>query len=568
MTEPRTQGAIGALVCSFFLILCAPATAQTPSADLVLHRGKILTVDRSFAVAQAVAVRGERILAVGSNADIDRMIGPGTRVIDLGGRTVVPGLIDSHLHTMVGAVNELAVSFADAKSIKDVQDALAKRAAETPSGKWILGSSFWHESQLAEGRLPTRGEIDAVVPNNPVHIARGGHVVVANTLALKLAGITKETPDPEGGVIVRDKVTGEPTGVLFENPAFMLVRKLIPSFTRDERIKGIKAFSAKLNAVGITSTVEPGLQPDEIAAFMELWRQGGMTTRVHLLRRLNTLADVKSLSMFAPNFGDDWLKLGGFKYLMDGGIEGAHMHDPYRLVEGEQNDPNYVGKMLLPTGGVDELREMLLAAAEGNWQVQVHAVGDATVSTAIDLFEQVNQKYPLRDLRWAIMHIFLPSPAGLEKMKQMGIRATVQDHPTKLGHNMLRYWGQSRAAASIPVRAILDAGIATGGGSDAPVVGWNPFESIWWMVTRKTLTDDAPLGPDQAISREEALRLYTMGSADVEFWEDRLGSIEARKLADLVVLSDDFMSVAADRIRDIKVLTTMAGGKVVYGQLP
>jgi len=544
--------------------LTGVAAAQGVPADTVLHHGKVVTVDRAFSIAQAVAIAGDRVVAVGSDADVDKLIGPSTKVLDLAGRTAIPGLNDSHLHTMVGAANELSVSLAEAKSIKDVQDALARRAAETPPGKWILGSSGWHESQLKEGRLPTRQELDAVTPNNPVHIARGGHVVVANSAALKLAGITKDTPDPAGGVIVRDKTTGEPTGALFENPAFMLVRKLIPPLTRDERIKGLKAFIAKLNASGVTATVEPGLQPDEIAAYMELWRQGGMTHRVHILRRIAKLDDLKTLDLLAPNFGDDYLKIGGFKYLMDGGIEGAAMSEPYRIVEGEQNDPNYTGKMLLPPGGMDELKQMFLTAARSGWQVQVHAVGDATITSLVDLLAQVDRERPLKDLRWAVMHIFLPTPHALDEIKRMGVWTTVQDHPIKLGHNMLRYWGPERAARAIPVRSILAKGIPTGGGTDAPVVDYDPFESLWWMVTRKTLTDDKPLGPDEAISREDALRLYTMGSAAVEFWEDKLGSIEPHKLADITVLSEDYLTVPADRIKDIKAVLTIVGGKIVY----
>jgi predicted amidohydrolase YtcJ len=536
------------------------------SADIVLRGGRIVTVDRDFSIAQAVAVQGDRIMAVGEDSDVEALIGPATRVIDLAGRTVIPGLRDSHIHTMGGAADELAVSLAEARNMRDVQKAFAARVATTPPGAWVLGGSGWHESQLAEGRLPVRQELDAVTPDNPVFLRRGGHVAVANSAALKLAGIAKETADPNGGVIVRD-ASGEPTGVLVERSAFSLVARLIPAPTRADRIRGLKLYIAKLNSKGVVATIEPGLNLEEIAAYMELWREGAMTTRVRLLQRINGLDDVTAFSsVLAPNFGDDWLRIGGFKYMSDGGVEAGFLSEPYRIVEGEQTDPAFVGKMMLPPGGIDELRLMFEAAAERGWQVQVHTVGDAAITAIVDLIEEVDRKHPVRDLRWTIMHIFLPTQESLDKIKRMGLRTTVQDHPVKLGHNMVRYWGEERAARSIPVRTILEMGIPTGGGTDAPVVDWNPFESMWWMTTRQIFAAGKirVLGPEEAISREQALRLYTMGSADIEFMEDRAGSIEKRKLADLAVLSDDLLTVPDDAMRGISAVLTMVGGRIVH----
>jgi hypothetical protein len=288
-----------------------------------------------------------------------------------------------------------------------------------------------------------------------------------------------------------------------------------------------------------------------------------------LLQRVNGLEDVAALSsVLAPNFGDDWLRIGGFKCMNDGGIEAAFMSERYQVVEGEQNDPDFVGKLILPAGGLDELRQMFMTAAERGWQVQVHAVGDATITTIVDLMEEVDGKFPLRDLRWTIMHIFLPTEAALDKIKRLGLYVTVQDHPVKLGHNMTRYWGEERAARSIPVRSILARDIPAGGGTDAPVVDWNPFESMWWMTTRQVFAQGATrvLGPEEAITREEALRLYTMGSAGNAFMEDRIGSLEPRKYADLAVLSEDFLTAPDDKLRDIRSLMTMVGGKIVHEQ--
>ncbi len=260
------------------------------AADMVLRGGAVMTFDARSTRTRAVAIRADRILALGEEAEA--LIGTGTTVIDLGGRTVIPGLFDSHIHTIGGALNELAVSFEDARSIADVQAAIAARAATVAPGAWIEGGSGWHESQLAEGRLPVRQELDAVAPDNPVLIKRGGHVVVANSAALARAGITAATPDPKGGVIVRDAATREPTGVLFERPAFTLVLKHVPLPSRADYVAGLKKFTAKLNSRGITSTLEPGINLEEIAAYMELWRQKAMTTRVRILQRVGCVDDV------------------------------------------------------------------------------------------------------------------------------------------------------------------------------------------------------------------------------------------------------------------------------------
>jgi hypothetical protein len=542
-------------------------SGATIEADLVLRAGKILTVDERSSIASALAIRGDRIVAVGDDAAVKPLIGAKTRIVDLKGRTVIPGLHDSHMHTMNGGQNELAVSLAQARSIKDVQTAFAARAATTTKGAWILGGSGWHENQLAEGRLPVRQELDAVTPDNPVYLRRGGHVAVVNSIGLKLANITKDTPDLRNGIILRDPASGEPTGVLVERAAFNMVLNLVPPPSRDDRVKGLKLFNAKLNRFGITATLEPGLSLDEIAAYMELWRQGGMTTRVRILQRVFGADDVLNLSQFlAPDFGDDWLRVGGFKYSADGGIEGAALKERYRLVEGEQNDPDYYGKLVTPPGGRDEFRQMLENAAARGWQFQVHNVGDAAIAHTVGVMEELAERYPLDVMRWVIVHIFLPSQESLAKIKRLGLSTTVQDHPVSLGYNMLRFWGEERAAKSIPVRSITSLGIPTGGGTDGPTVDWNPFKSLWWMTTRQVVVNDKllKLGPDEAIGREDALRLYTMGSARVGFMEDKIGSLEPGKLADLAVLSDDYMSVKDDALLDLRSVMTTVGGKIVH----
>ena len=536
-------------------------------ATTILRNACILTMDPAFGTAQSIAIGGNRILATGSDADIASLADGSTRIIDLHGATVIPGLRDSHMHTLAAARNIFDVALEDARSLADVNAALAARVAVTKPGDWVLASSGWHEGQIVEGRMPTRQELDRISPDHPVYIPRGGHVGVANSAALALAGIGRDTPDPKGGVIVRD-AAGEPTGFLVEGPAMNLVRRLLPPVSRERLTEGLARFGGVLASLGVTATTEPGSTPDEIAAYMDLWRTGDMKHRVRIMQWATGLADVKSRSsVIAPNFGDDWLRIGGFKTLYDGGVEGAWTYDPYQVVEGEQPDPAFRGKLLGPAGGDAEALEMFRLAASRGWQFQVHVVGDATTDHVLGLWETVAREYPIANLRWTLMHVMLARPQALDRIKALGIQVTLQDQSVRLANNMIRYWGPERAGWCTPVRAVLDRGIPAGAGTDAPVAHWNPFVALWWMVTRRVEVRGqitAPLGPDQAVSRQQALRLYTTGSAAVDFMEDRAGSLEAGKLADLVVLSDDYLTVPEDRIRDLRSTLTMVDGRIVH----
>lgn len=550
-------------LCVLGLALQAHAH-EADTADYVFRSGKIVTVDADFRIRQALAVKGDHIVAVGTDEEIDGLIGRHTKIIDLAGRTVIPGLIDSHLHATFGAANEFVVSLNGVESVADIQARIARRVAQVKADEWIATSGDWHESQIEEGRLPTRREIDAVAPNNPVFIPRGGHVAVANSRALALAGVDKNTADPEGGVIVRDG-TGEPTGVLVEGSAVTLVRRLVPALTQEQRVRGLEIYTAKLLSAGITSIVDPGMTPPDLAAYSELRRTDKLQLRVSALLFARTLADMQKLEPAITAFpNDEWLNVSGFKLGLDGGVEGAYLHEPYRIVAGEQDNPAFVGKLLLPPGGAVELRDMLLFAGRSKLQVQVHVVGDVAIDRLLDAVNQVDGEVHPGELRWVVVHAFLPTAAAIERIKDLGLYVAMQDHPVALGHNMIRYWGEDRAARAIPIRSMLSARIPVGGGTDAPIVDPNPFVSMWWMVTRATLPKGVVLGAGEAISREDALRIYTMGSARIKRMEDRIGSLEPRKLADLVVLSEDVLGVPPERIRHIRSLLTMVGGKIVH----
>jgi len=541
------------------------AAAWNPDADAVLYNGKILTVDKNFSVVDSVAIKDGKFMAVGKKKEVIQYAGDHTRKIDLKGKTVIPGLIDSHNHMMRTGVSFLKdVQLNDCKTMDDVLQAIGKRAKELGPGKWVVTSGQWHESQLSEKRLPTRLELDSVTPDNPVYVARGGHTTVVNSKAFEIAGITKETPDPPGGEFKRDPVTGDLTGLLFERPAQGMILKHLPPTTYDEVLEGISFVMKKYNEYGITGVVEPGFYvgPSSFKPYFEIWKKGELTVRVRLLIRAWKPEDVRKCSTYLyQDFGDDMLKISGIKMLLDGGVETALLKEPYQIVHGEQEKEDYHGVQVLST---ENLRGICRLAAENGWHVETHAVGDAAIELLVDTYAEVDRDIPIRDLRWTVMHIFLPTQRTIDKMKQIGIWCTTQDHPTYLGANQVKYWGEKRGAYAIPNRKLLDEGFIVGGGSDSNVVNFDPYLSLWWMVTRKTITAGT-LGPDQRVSREEALRMYTMYSAHFSFEENIRGSIEPGKLADLVVLDRDYLTCPEDEIREMRPVATMLGGKFVYG---
>lgn len=532
-------------------------------ADLIVRGGAIHTMSERLGTVEAAAIREGRFIAVGDLATVNTFAGPQTTVVDLDGRTVVPGLIDSHLHQIMLAMNLPAVDLLPARTIADVQARIADRAAVTPPGEWVVASSGWHEGILEEGRMPTRFELDVAAPEHPVLVPRGGHVVTANSAALNAAGITDDTPDPPGGVIVRDE-SGMATGVLLETAAGF-VRRVAPPPPAPETVANLLVDAmALLNSYGIVGVVDPAVDQQVAEIYKRLRDDGRMTVRTDVLPKADSLEDTqRTIAYLLAQTSDDMLRFPGIKYMLDGGVEGARMHEPYCIVPGEQPHSDYRGLLLTPTGGRDELVAAFTAAAEAGLQVQTHGVGDAAIDFIAEIYEAVAATHDIEPLNWCLMHVFLPTEGALRALKKAGIRLTVQDHPVLLGHNQRRWWGDERAAAAIPIRTLLDAGFEVGGGSDGPVVPVDPFLSMWWMVTRGTLKGDV-LGPEHAISAAEALSLYTVNNARILGVSADRGTIEPGKRADLTVLSQDILAIEPDAIRSTRALMTMLGGRVVY----
>jgi len=539
---------------------------MTTTPHTIFHNARIYTVDADFAVVQAASIRDGRFDCVGSDADVLATAGPDTRRVDLGGRTVVPGLFDSHLHLFMTGMEAPRVPLIDCRSVADLQAAIAERASTTPKGEWIIGRMGWHESLLKENRMPTRDELDSAAPDHPVFVPRGGHVGSANSAALALAGMDETTEDPAGGLIVREIGSRRPTGLLLEKAVYKLRAVLPPPPPVETEKSLLRDAMGLLNSYGIVATMDPGLNPHQISIYSALRDEKALTVRTDLMFRANNLAETEKGVTFADFEDDAMLRFVGIKFMLDGGVEGALHYEPYQIVPGEQNDPEYRGLSLLPPGGEAEFVDCLKLAARAGLQVQTHGVGDDCIDTIIRSYIAASEDHPIKDLRWVLMHMHNPTQEVFARIREADILVTAQNQSVLLGANKVKWWGRERAEWSTPIRRMIDEGLLVGGGTDGPIVPIDPFICMWWMVTRQTLQGDC-LGPEQGISVREALELYTINNARIMGVVADRGSIKAGKLADLVVLDQNFLECAPDRIRDTKALLTVLGGDVVYGDL-
>jgi len=537
------------------------ALAAAP--DAIYVNGKIVTVDARFSIASAFAVAGDKFTAVGSNDEIRKLVGPATRVIDLGGRTVTPGFADSHLH---GAGGGPGVDLSAARSLGDVYAAIAQRVKAAPPDEVIVSNSDWHEAQLKEQRLPLRKDLDAVAPKNPVVLVRGGHEYILNSAALTKWHIEKTTQAPEGGQISRYS-DGEPNGELMDR-ARTLVTLPAPAMTTEEQIESWSTQFRKLNAAGLTSVRQPGISLDQYRLFQEMKRRGLLTMRLNILLSAPANPDAAKVRAFIEGAGvkadegDEWLRVGGMKLLIDGGFEGGLMREPYREPYGK--DGTYRGLRLITA---DRYTEIVKELNRLGWRVGTHAVGDAAIDQVLAGYEAANAERPIAGRRWAIEHGFIPREEQFAKMKALGLVVTVQDHLYLAGPVLVRYWGPDRAGWVTPVRAYLDHGVRAAAGTDSPVVPFPPLWTMYHFISRDTISGGV-LGADQKITRAEALRLSTADNSYLTFEEKTKGSIEARKLADFVVLAEDFLTVPDRRIEQMKVSMTVVGGKAVFATSP
>jgi predicted amidohydrolase YtcJ len=539
------------------------ALAQAGPADLIIRDAHIVTVDPRFSTASAAAIRGGRFIAVGSDADVLKTGGPNTRVVDLHGQTVLPGFDDTHVHLTAGKDLEIQVDLTHIRSIKDIQAALAARVKQSKPGEWIVGTRGWWEYQLAEGRLPTRADLDAVAPNNPVSIP-GPHYAIVNSLVLKLAGVTRTTPDPQGGQIYKD-ATGEPTGLLMDN-AGRFVRKFMPQATEAQKIAGMKRVLALVNSHGLTSAGDPSGSVEDAAMYRRLRDQGLLTVRLDFAYNIDPAepldkaeAELKAL----PKPGTDGDGMFRSDEIGETGLDGAELT---ALLEHDYpGKPGYRGLQKVPT---EQFKRFAALVAKYGYRLRPHAVGDAAIDEALDAFEYANSQTPLTGRRWMIDHAFLLGPQHYDRVKRLGLIINSQYmHNYELGALILKAWQRPLADRSEPYREWLQNGLMFAGGSDGPISYYaEPLLEVYGEVTRGSQWGGR-LGPDQGISREDAIRSVTVNGAYTTFEEKVKGSIEPGKFADFVILSGDIMKVPAEQIRNLKVLATVLGGRTVYGTL-
>lgn len=532
--------------------------AQTAVISLAIVNARVWTGDARHPWADAVAVDGARIAAVGSSAEVRKLAGAGTRLIDAHGAMVVPGFTDAHVHFTDGGFALQSVKLRDAQTKDEFVRRIAAYAKTLPAGAWILNGDWDHENW--GGELPTRQWIDAVTPHNPVWINRlDGHMSLANTAALSAAGVSRAVKDVDGGTIVRD-ASGEPTGI-FKDNAMSVVERVVPSPAPDLVDRALRAAMQHVNEQGVTAVHNMGSW-GELAAFERAHAAGALTTRIYAVVPLASwkrLAD----TVQARGFGDDWVRIGGLKGFVDGSI-GSHTA---AMLEPFTDAPTDRGLMV---NTETDLYHWTSAADKAGLQVLVHAIGDRAIRTQLDIFERVARENGPRDRRFRIEHAQHIAPADMPRFGALGVIPSMQPyHAIDDGRWVDKVIGAERAKGTYAFKALLDSKATLAFGSDWFVAPPTPLMGIYAAVTRRTLDEKRPGGwvPEQKITVEQALRAYTSGGAYAGFAEGSRGVIRKGLLADLTMIDRDLTRVAPETIRDAKIVRTIVNGKVVYEAL-
>lgn len=529
-------------------------------ADLILMNGTVHTLDPARPRAEAVAVRDGRILKVGTAAEVRGLAGKETRTIDLAGGFVLPGFIDSHTHFLNGGFSLSSIQLRDVRTREEFAARVAAKVKELDKGEWVQNGDWDHEL-FTPVELPRREWIDSVSPENPVCVNRyDGHMVLANSAALRIAGVTKSTPVPPGGEIVKDLKTREPTGIL-KDAAADLVSRHIPDPSWKEKLKAAEAALKHAAEHGVTSVHEMA-DASSFEVYQELLREGKMTARLYVYIPIDDVDIYARLKLKTP-FGNDCLKIGGLKGFVDGslGSTTAYFFDPYT------DDPTTSGLLASQMFPEGIMEKRILEADKAGLQIAIHAIGDRANSLLLDLYEKAAAQNGPRDRRWRIEHAQHLRPQDIARFGKLGIIASVQPyHAYDDGRWAEKRIGKERARTTYPFKSLLEGGAVLAFGSDWTVAPLDPLSGIYAAVTRVTSDGKNPGGwvPEEKISIEEAIKGYTTGGAYAEFAEKDKGTIRSGKLADLVVLDKDLFKVPAEGLMDIKVVLTIVGGKVVH----
>jgi predicted amidohydrolase YtcJ len=553
-------GAAGAIGTPAQAITLAAPAESRPSADLIIHNARIWTVNPKQPEADALAVLNGRFVAVGSEAAVMRWQGPHTRIVDAKGHRLLPGFNDAHVHFSDGGASLSSVQLVNVTSLKDFVQRIADYAAHAAKGEWIRNGE-WDETKWVPARVPTRQDIDAVTPDNPVAIDRyDGHMLLANSKALALAGITAKTPDPPGGVIVRD-AAGQPTGAL-KDAATELLQKAEPPLNSAERRRAIGSALKEAAMRGVTSVQDMSLDYGDLAVYSRLQAEDKLTVRVYGAPLIATVDDQAKLGI-GHAFGSPSLRIGALKMFADGslGSRTAYFTQPYA------DEPGNRGLLYSDMLPLVKAGERLMRADAADLQVCTHAIGDAAIKTTLDLYQAVEKSGGSKDRRWRIEHAQHMSAADFGRFAQLHVIASVQPYQAiDDGRWAEARIGPDRAGRTYAFRTFLQHGVRLAFGTDWPVAPLDPILTLYAAVTRATLDGKNPQGwyPEQKLSVQESIAAYTIGSAYAEFQEQEKGSIETGKLADMVLLSQDVLTIAPAAIRDTQVLKTFLGGVEIY----
>src|SRR5262245_47183228 len=559
--------AAGAFGLSYALAGCGLSTTggtqDTGHADMIISNGRIATVDGPRPFVQAAAIQDGRFLAVGSNEGVMALRGSNTQVIDLGGRTVIPGLNDSHMHPIRGGLNyNMELRWDGVPSLADALRMLREQAQRTPPPQWVRVVGGWTEFQFAERRMPTLEEINRAAPDTPVFVLHLYDRAFLNGAALRAVGYTKDTPEPIGGEIQHDK-QGNPSGLLIARPNANILYSTLalgPKLSQQDQMNSSRQFMRELNRFGITSAIDAGggfqNYPEDYAVIKELHKRGEMTVRLaynlFTQKPKGELADFQQwIRMTKYGEGDDFYRVnGGGEMLVYTAADFEDFLEP---------------RPDMPPPMESELKVVVHHLAENRWPFRLHATYDETITRALNVYEEVNREVPFGDLHWFFDHCETISDRNIERIKALGGGIAVQDRMAFQGEYFVERYGKEKAASSPPIRKMLQMKIPVGAGTDATrVSSYNPWLSLYWLVTGKTIGGTELYLESNRLDRMEALRLYTVGSSWFSSDEGKKGPIVPGQLADLAVLSADYFSVPEEEIKNLESVLTVVGGKVVY----
>jgi predicted amidohydrolase YtcJ len=572
------------LRCTFFsfvtFLLCSSHASVGAEADLILHHGKVVTVDRKFTIHQAVAVQGDHILRVGTDQEVLQTKGPGTRVIDLKGKMVLPGLIDSHVHPTSACMTEFDHPIPEMESIADVLAYIRGRAKVLARGEWIEVRQVFI-TRLREQRYPTRAELDEAAPQNPVVFSTGPDASL-NTLALKLSGIDKDFKVGDGGPghIEKDAKTGEPTGILRSCTRYVKSQPSGRQATELDKTDRLLQLFKDYNSVGLTTVADRDANPSAINRYRRLHEQKRLPLRLAVSHHIDTIGAMDKIQQNIRKVtedplvkGDAWLRIIGIKTYLDGGMltGSAYMRQPWGVSKIYAiDDPTYRGVLFIPH---ERLLPIVQTTVDAGLQFTAHSVGDGAVHTLLDVYEEINRKTPIRKTRPCITHCNFMSAEAVRKLPELGVTADIQPAWLYLDTRTLTaQFGYDRLRYFQPLKSLFEAGAIAGGGSDhmqkigslRSVNPYNPFLAMWTTLTRRAKWYEGQLHPEEALSREQALRFYTNNNAYILFLDDRVGSLEEGKLADLIVVDRDLLTCPVDDVKETQVLQTYVNGELVY----